>query len=77
MNQQKKNEIFAFFWFVVSVLTLVSLLSYTPDDIALDLNLIERFASLITLELNSITAVVHDFIGLDRCGVVASDENAG
>ncbi|MGH7197262.1 MAG: DNA translocase FtsK 4TM domain-containing protein, partial [Candidatus Omnitrophota bacterium] len=38
MNEQKKSEVLAFFWFVVSVLTLLSLLSYTPDDISFEVS---------------------------------------
>jgi len=38
MDDRKKNEILAFFWFVVSVLTLLSLVSYTPDDIAFEIS---------------------------------------
>ena len=50
MEQNKKNEIFAFFWFVVSVLTLVSLLSFTPEDIAFEVSMpnspIRNFAGI-------------------------------
>ncbi len=39
MNEQKRNEVVAFFWFVVSVLTLLSLLSYTPADIPFEVSI--------------------------------------
>lgn len=33
MNEQKRNEVLAFFWFVISILMFLSLLSYVPEDI--------------------------------------------
>jgi len=33
VNEQKRNEVLAFFWFIVSVITLLALSTYTPDDI--------------------------------------------
>ena len=33
LNEQKRNEVLAFFWFVVSILVFLSLLSYIPEDI--------------------------------------------
>lgn len=38
MNQEKRSEVLAFFWFVVSALVLLSLLSYTPDDIPFEVS---------------------------------------
>ncbi len=38
MEQDKKNEVFAVAWFFVSVLTLLALVSYTPDDIAFEIS---------------------------------------
>ncbi len=38
MDEKKRQELWAFFWFVVSVLTLLSLLSYSPDDIAFEVS---------------------------------------
>lgn len=50
MNEQKKSEVLAFFWFVISVLTLLSLISYTPDDIA--------------FEVSVPNAPAHNFVGV-------------
>jgi len=33
LNEQKRNEVLAFFWFVVSVLVFLALISYVPEDI--------------------------------------------
>ncbi len=38
MDEHKRGEVLAFFWFVVSALTLLALLSYTPDDIAFEVS---------------------------------------
>ncbi len=38
MDQKKKNEVLAFIWFALSALTLLSLLSYTPDDLAFEVS---------------------------------------
>ena len=40
MNEQKKLEVLAFFWFVVSALTLLALLSYTPADIPFEVSVV-------------------------------------
>ncbi len=40
MNEQKKVEVFAFFWFVISILTLLALLSYTPADIPFEVSVV-------------------------------------
>ena len=40
MDEKKKVEVLAFFWFVVSALTLLSLLSYTPADIPFEVSLV-------------------------------------
>lgn len=39
MDDQKRSEVLAFFWFVISVLTLLALLSYTPDDIPFEVSM--------------------------------------
>lgn len=39
LNEEKRSEVLAFFWFVVSVLTLLSLVSYTPADIRFEVSL--------------------------------------
>lgn len=39
MNEEKRSEVLAFFWFIVSALTLLSLLSYTPEDIAFEVSI--------------------------------------
>src|SRR3989338_7656065 len=38
MNEEKRNEILAFFWFFVAALTLSALVSYTPDDIPFEVS---------------------------------------
>ena len=38
MNEKKRSEVIAFAWFAVSVLTLLSLISYTPDDIPFEVS---------------------------------------
>lgn len=38
MDEQKRNEVLAFFWFIVSVLVLLSLLSYAPEDISFEVS---------------------------------------
>lgn len=40
MDDKKKIEVLAFFWFVVSVLTLLSLLSYSPADIPFEVSVV-------------------------------------
>ncbi len=49
MNEKKRNEVIAFIWFAVSALTLLALLSYTPDDIA--------------FEVSTPNASPHNFVG--------------
>ncbi len=49
MNEQKRSEILAFFWFVVSVLTFLALFSYTPDD--------------IPFEISTPNSPTHNFVG--------------
>ncbi len=39
MDDKKKNEILAFFWFLTAILSLLSLLTYTPDDIPFETSL--------------------------------------
>ena len=39
MNEQKRGEVLAFFWFIISILMLLSLLSYTPDDIPFEVSI--------------------------------------
>ncbi len=39
MNEAKRNEVLAFFWFVVAVLTFLSLLSYVPEDIPFEVSI--------------------------------------
>ncbi len=39
VNEQKRSEVLAFFWFIVSAMTLLSLLSYTPNDIPFEVSL--------------------------------------
>lgn len=36
VDEKKKNEILAFFWFLIAALTLLALLTYTPDDVAFE-----------------------------------------
>ncbi len=50
MDEKKRSEILAFFWFVSSVLVLLSLLSYSPNDIA--------------FEVSSPNVPVHNFVGV-------------
>ena len=38
MNEKKKNEVLAFIWFAISAVTLLSLLTYTPDDIPFEVS---------------------------------------
>ena len=38
MDKQKQSEVLAFFWFVTSVLTVLALLSYTPNDIGFEVS---------------------------------------
>ncbi len=38
MDEKKKNEVLAFAWFALATLTLLSLLSYTPDDIPFEVS---------------------------------------
>ena len=38
MDERKRSEVFAFFWFVVSVLTFLALFSYRPEDIAFEVS---------------------------------------
>ncbi|OGW82554.1 MAG: hypothetical protein A3C47_04285 [Omnitrophica bacterium RIFCSPHIGHO2_02_FULL_51_18] len=38
MNEQKRSEVLAFFWGMVSVLVFLALFSYTPDDIAYEVS---------------------------------------
>lgn len=49
MDEKKRNEVVAFAWFAVSALTLLSLLSYTPDD--------------IPFEVSTPNSPVHNFVG--------------
>jgi S-DNA-T family DNA segregation ATPase FtsK/SpoIIIE len=39
VDEKKKNEILAFFWFLVAVLTLLALSTYTPDDVSFETSL--------------------------------------
>src|SRR3954467_4440632 len=39
MDEKKRSEVLAFFWFTVSVLTLLALVSYTPDDIPFEVSM--------------------------------------
>ena len=50
MDEQKRSEVLAFFWFVTSVLTLLALLSYTPNDIA--------------FEVSAANSPAHNFVGI-------------
>src|SRR3989338_3463633 len=50
MDAQKRSEVLAFFWLVTSVLTLLALLSYTPEDIAFE-------ASMVNIP-------AHNFVGV-------------
>ncbi len=38
MDERKRNEVFAFFWFVVSILTFLALFSYRPEDISFEVS---------------------------------------
>ncbi len=38
MDEKKRNEVIAFIWFAISLLVLLSLLSYTPDDVAFEVS---------------------------------------
>ena len=38
MDERKRNEVFAFFWFVVSILTFLALFSYRPEDIPFEVS---------------------------------------
>lgn len=38
MDERKRSEVFAFFWFVVSALTFLALFSYRPEDIAFEVS---------------------------------------
>ncbi len=49
MNEKKRSEVIAFAWFAVSVLTLLSLISYTPDD--------------IPFEVSTPNTSLHNFVG--------------
>ena len=49
MDEKKRNEIMAFVWFAVSLLVFLSLLSYTPDDVA--------------FEVSGPNIPVHNFVG--------------
>jgi S-DNA-T family DNA segregation ATPase FtsK/SpoIIIE len=49
MDEKKRNEVVAFIWFAISLLVLLSLLSYTPDDVA--------------FEVSSPNSPVHNFVG--------------
>src|SRR3989344_2166066 len=50
MDEKKRSEVLAFFWFVTSVLTLLALLSYTPNDIA--------------FEVSTANSPAHNFVGI-------------
>jgi len=50
VDDQKRSEVLAFFWFVVSVLTLLSLLSFTPED--------------IPFEISTPNSPAHNFVGI-------------
>ncbi len=50
MNEQKRSEVLAFFWFITSILTLLALLSYTPNDIA--------------FEVSSVNSPARNFVGI-------------
>ena len=50
MDEQKRSEVLAFFWFVTSVLTLLALSSYTPNDIA--------------FEVSTANSPAHNFVGI-------------
>ncbi len=39
MNEQKQNEVLAFFWFIVAAITFLSLFSYTPTDIPFEVSI--------------------------------------
>jgi len=39
VDEQKRSEVLAFFWLIVSVLVFLSLFSYTPEDIAFEVSL--------------------------------------
>jgi len=49
MNEKKRSEVIAFAWFAFSALTLLSLISYTPDD--------------IPFEVSTPNASLHNFVG--------------
>ena len=49
VDEKKRNEILAFVWFAVSLLVLLSLISYTPDDVA--------------FEVSSPNSPAHNFVG--------------
>src|SRR3989338_6285425 len=38
MDERKRGEVFAFFWFVVSALTFLSLFSYHPEDVFFEMS---------------------------------------
>ena len=40
MDERKRNEVFAFFWFVVSALTFLALFSYHPEDIVFEASVV-------------------------------------
>ena len=42
MNENKKNEILALAWLAVSVLVLLSLLTYTPNDIPFEVSIVNN-----------------------------------
>ena len=50
MDEKKRNEAIAFVWFAISLLVLLSLLSYTPDDVA--------------FEVSSPNSPAHNFVGI-------------
>ena len=49
MNEKKRSEVIAFAWFAFSALTLLSLISYTPDD--------------IPFEVSTPNTSLHNFVG--------------
>ncbi len=50
MDEKKRSEVFAFFWFVVSILTFLALFSYRPED--------------IPFEVSVTNAHTHNFVGI-------------
>jgi DNA segregation ATPase FtsK/SpoIIIE, S-DNA-T family len=58
MDDQKRSEVLAFFWFIISFLTLLALATYTPDDIPFEISLANSPARNIVGPVGAYTAWV-------------------